>query len=733
MGERTYVTDLVKDDYLAWRTGEKIIIGTPTGSGKTTFVIATLLKYAVAQDKHIIYYCNRRILYEQFSVQSTRLIKMVFGEDVEISKKAEQHLHLLTYQGSELTENYPIVSIKIDDDGNTLELTPDDILYYVFDEAHYFLSDAQINPKTNFWYDVSFEHGISVFLTATPKPLIAFLEGRKYLTSETNRTVYRKCKQRDKLRKEAERVTSEIMDAFSWDCRQAGIEAKMPSEQALIDTTIRRRCNPLSDWFAVLRNANISTKQVDHVYWYKPDYSYVDPMYFREYDEILKKIEEDADDKWLIFVDDEILGRDLTRAIKDMVKESVAFISSQTVKRKGLAKDVYSHIIQHKSLPVRIVVATSVMDCGISLHDATLKNVVIINDDETSFLQMLGRRRVNDGESIKLYIKVFEYLTIHNRYNRCMQDIQFLIKLSLKNRTAYLKSGRSTANRDGNTYGSELSAKDLNKLIDEFISLSRPALITRGSEEIIADCNGHVKQKQIEDLMNYDLHLMEFDYSKTAFLGLLSKIYSYHQAIFSYRQENEQFLSLCDHAYTCLVRTKDYEKNHAISEVLKFDSEIERDRFCRFPFLLSNAEKMQNLDFRSKVLRDDTFFLQHQLKWMDKVFDMDRWCGFEGHFSLLVEFLDKEVRKDRWLREDDNWTEQSDFAKKCKDLMLDIPIVPSVLQKDASRYELYPQKYPGKDKLNKSMKALSLPYLITAKQRRYEGKKKTCWKLVKIE
>ena len=43
---KQYVSDLIGDEYKSWKEGDHVIIATPTGSGKTTFVIARLLMLA---------------------------------------------------------------------------------------------------------------------------------------------------------------------------------------------------------------------------------------------------------------------------------------------------------------------------------------------------------------------------------------------------------------------------------------------------------------------------------------------------------------------------------------------------------------------------------------------------------------------------------------------------------------------------------------------------------------
>lgn len=63
---------------------------------------------------------------------------------------------------------------------------------YCFDEAHYFIEDSIFNINTAFWSkDVITSHrsSISVFLTATPAPLLCFFN---YSISEENRKYFYK-------------------------------------------------------------------------------------------------------------------------------------------------------------------------------------------------------------------------------------------------------------------------------------------------------------------------------------------------------------------------------------------------------------------------------------------------------------------------------------------------------------------------------------------------------------
>ena len=728
------VESIIGDEYMEWVEGDKIVISTPTGSGKTTFVISKLLRYAFEQGKHIIYYCNRKVLNEQFLVRSKEDIKRFFESDVEINDTAAQYLHILTYQSSELKGNYPDVTIKDGLTGEEAVYKANDILYYIFDEAHYFVNDAAINSGTNFWYEKRFEYGISVFLTATPKPLMALFAGWNQLSVYSNGKLHSEYKLRDRLKERAKDVIPVIKKNLKWECGNH-VSIKFPSDGAICNAVIRHFANPLQTWFEALEKIYLEDKAQCRIYTYEPDYSYVEPIYFMDFEDLIPEIRKDKEnaEKWLIFVDDEDQGSNLATRINHGEDISAVFVSSNTVKRKGLARLTYDYIVANKTFPVKVLIATSVLDCGIdiiSTDEAPVNNVVIACDNETSFLQMLGRRRVEPNDRVRLFIKVFDYQKINNRYTQCTRELRFLLKFSLKNETKLIRSGKSTGYRDGNTYGSALSAYDLDSLVDEFLKMKKPALVKRKEKDIVADCNGYVKEKQIQKMMNYEAHLLEYEYSKTAFLNLICRMYDYRCAMQSYRSEDKRFVDLCAYAYHSLILTRE-TPIHDLTTTLEFAPEIQNARLRYFPFLAERKTSITELDYTSHMERDREFYLRHQLGWIGKEYDMNCWLGFEGKFANLTSYLDSLVASDRWLREDETWHEQSEFSRNCMDLLLDLPVIPNILLKDRSRYSLHPEKYPGKDKLEKCFKALSLPYTIISEQRRYEGKRKMCWKLSK--
>lgn len=66
-------------------------------------------------------------------------------------------------------------------------------------------------------------------------------------------------------------------------------------------------------------------------------------------------------------------------------------------------KELISNLtISHKLIP-KILITTSVLDNGISIHDSDVGNVLIQTESKCSFLQMLGRVRAEEVDDCNLY------------------------------------------------------------------------------------------------------------------------------------------------------------------------------------------------------------------------------------------------------------------------------------------------------------------------------------------
>lgn len=153
------------------------------------------------------------------------------------------------------------------------------------------------------------------------------------------------------------------------------------------------------------------------------DYSFVDWKYFTSQTEMKKVIGAEREkEKWLIFVDSKENGKQLYEDLKKIGK-SVNYIDAEYWKDENETECVQK-ITTKKRFTESILIATAVMDNGISLIDEKLRNIVIMADIEETFLQMLGRKR-EDNQRVTLYLfqRNAEY------FQKRLNTVQSILKL----------------------------------------------------------------------------------------------------------------------------------------------------------------------------------------------------------------------------------------------------------------------------------------------------------------
>lgn len=128
------------------------------------------------------------------------------------------------------------------------------------------------------------------------------------------------------------------------------------------------------------------------------DYSYVNPNYFNKMDTIINLIKNDtSDEKWLVFISD--IG-DGNKIVEEIGEKNCSLIKS------GTQNEELNSIINDSKFKKKVLVCTKAMDNGININDSLLKNIVIMAWDKITFIQMLGRKRINidNPEQINLFI-----------------------------------------------------------------------------------------------------------------------------------------------------------------------------------------------------------------------------------------------------------------------------------------------------------------------------------------
>ncbi|MBR3836703.1 MAG: hypothetical protein IKJ74_01040 [Clostridia bacterium] len=449
-----YVENIVNDDYLHWKLGSVQIITTPTGSRKTSFVLTKLLENAYEKNKFLVYFCNRRTLSKQ--------IKNHIENEIFFPGKYKRNLLICTYQYAESVKVFPAFKepeseIRRPKQQKFLEqrygyntdfrVCKKDILYYVFDEAHYFVSDSSFNKNTSYWKRSDFRQkdSISVFISSTPQPLYLYLGLSKevmqkiFIKASIQRQLIRNKK--NELEKPKSTQALELIERITDSQHILGLpsrsffDRRLYPSQVAPDTMLpllqfytekEKRINlskldhPLSfaiEWMnCVLENQKSSStffEYSDNIYTDAPNYGYINVRYFEQYVE-LNGIIKESTRKWLIFVDSEKEGQELDVALKQQGVDSV-FVSA---KRKNVgfpeAKKVLEEIATTQSFSDKVLISTSVLDNGVSLNAEKDFNLVISQTDRTAFIQMIGRLRVAHNARINLYLRNFSAKKINS-------------------------------------------------------------------------------------------------------------------------------------------------------------------------------------------------------------------------------------------------------------------------------------------------------------------------------
>lgn len=147
-----YVSDFLNEEIQNWTRGYNVFVSCGTGTGKTTFAI----NLAELTEKKVLIVANRRANVQQIKLSSTKL----YLKNGIISMP-----DVISYQSLEA---------DIKKDSNFLSCYD----FLILDEAHYFIKDAEFNPKTNLSFlKIFFANSVKIFMSATIDQFETFYVG----------------------------------------------------------------------------------------------------------------------------------------------------------------------------------------------------------------------------------------------------------------------------------------------------------------------------------------------------------------------------------------------------------------------------------------------------------------------------------------------------------------------------------------------------------------------------
>ena len=369
------VSDLIGDEYLNWKPGIPYVLSSQTGRGKTTFVMTRLLRNAAAQNRDVLYICNRKALHaqvEQIISNMMQELKSAFS----LTEEESRHLIIQTYQYYEARMTNPFV--------NSHEM------YIIFDEAHYFLEDASFNSGTNLWSDWIYKFydkkaytqtPICVFMSATPEPLKCFLTMVSWKNMFSTEGFFKKISELSEKKSTLKREIEYIKKDFYWRYRTNKRDLDRDLPQLLLEL-----CPEIIDKKEELQSIDIYRMGEERVQnaiianydlteiCDTPDYSYVEEYYFREFAELVDMICR-SDEKWVVFINNSAEGRQYAQQLNDLGIATV-FINS-SLKNKSVVREQLKQLESKQLFSCKVLFSTSILDCGVYIVDDAVQNIVI--------------------------------------------------------------------------------------------------------------------------------------------------------------------------------------------------------------------------------------------------------------------------------------------------------------------------------------------------------------------
>lgn len=355
------VSEEIGESYKNWKEGNVILIDAQTGTGKTYFINSILAKKY--PNKKILYICNRVNLKRQIkkeliqdSIKNDEGNLKIYNELYSENKKFyEYHYGNKMKKNISTLEQFDLINKIKNITVESYQSLSDKIIKHRF-----YNSKEAFNSYFNFYDYLVFDEC-------------------HYLYSDAN------------FNNKTNFIFEEIFNKPSRAIKifmSATIDDLKPHIENIKNT----------------EHANHHIKNfgcVSQFLNYKPykfsinkDYSYLDIKYFKTLDTLVQKIKDDNSCyKWLIFVS----------RIKDAkyLKENLKKIKTVIIKQGTKNKELESIVSQSK-FNAKVLISTKVLDNGINIKDENVKNIVIMALDKTTFIQELGRVRVDIENPYKI-------------------------------------------------------------------------------------------------------------------------------------------------------------------------------------------------------------------------------------------------------------------------------------------------------------------------------------------
>ena len=411
-----YLSDVLSNEIDTWRPEAPVIISAQTGSGKNHFILETLLPKLIEENrgqKDLTLILSNRIALNRQTKHKLAKLLVEFTHDSKYITEMEKYF---TNEGVDhIYINFDVVTVcsyhqlynrcnrstrSVNAPNFIGSIDISKFKYIVCDECHFFTSDATFNPDTgNILKEIvtQGQNAVRIYMSATPEVVVEAILREEFLVAQTQRE---KCIELldEKIERARNRLSSNKF-LFPKKVRSKSIKQEIQDAKYKIENLEYQKEDLES-------NFNL------HVcfYYMARNYDYVVPHCYQA-DEQLVEVIQRSEDKWIIFTN---TGGSALATKLNQEGVSTVFLSREGTEADEEKRDAYNFIIENETTNRKVVISTSLLDNGINITNAPLKNakdkvlnIAIDSFDRTQFIQMLGRIRADKGVPVHLYIKEY--------------------------------------------------------------------------------------------------------------------------------------------------------------------------------------------------------------------------------------------------------------------------------------------------------------------------------------
>lgn len=368
----------------SWKTGEQVFISAGTGRGKNTFIKNELLTHCGNQK--VVIFENRQSLMQQ---QIIDIISEIDPEALKYNDISKDNMVIFGAYKNIMIISYQCAALKCMLRNNRFLDFCSQARYLIFDEAHYILDDANFNKGISFF--------AQTFLGNS------FLNATKIFMSGTMEEIYEYVQIATKFSKESAGITEkkELLDEKGEDFFSKNISG-----------------------------IKYNYQNFNSVLSLPTDYSYIQPYKYKTTDDICSQIAQTPiNEKWLIFVKSIEEGASLKSRLQNICGNSICFLSADN-KNDDENKEIYNQLICKCRFDCRVLIATTVIYNGINVKDNAVKHIVVPFAPMSVVKQLLGRKRMSENETVKVYFPDVSCKNVKKRYRDCIKDCIEIINLN---------------------------------------------------------------------------------------------------------------------------------------------------------------------------------------------------------------------------------------------------------------------------------------------------------------